>query len=391
MANALGYYNQLVYAQEALITLEQTLGLAARVHRGAEAERNASFAKGDKIRLKRPSSFTAQTAPSTTAQDVSTAELEITLDQWFDVLIALDDKEMSFTKDEMLTTHIRPMAVAVARKFDTYLKETAYKGVADFIDVGATAAPADLVAAQKVLFDNAVPVDDEPNMHFLLDSDMNADFQANSAFSTFNGAGQAGANAQMTGALGLKYGFNLFRNQSVPVHTPGTCNDTALNVVGAFAAGVSTVNIDAVDAGVTGTLVPGDILTFNHAAAGVTRNYVVTNTVTASGNAFTGVTISPPLEYAMADNGLVTFKSTASKRQCLAFHRDFMGFCLAPLSTHGDGKGAVIARAFDPLNGLGIRVTSFYDGLNAKNYLRVDALGGAKVLNPRLACRAYNS
>ena len=74
MANVLGNYNPEFYAQEALIQLYKALGMAGRVHRGAEQERNGSGnSKGDTINLKRPTKFTAQThvaGAGSTGQDV---------------------------------------------------------------------------------------------------------------------------------------------------------------------------------------------------------------------------------------------------------------------------------------------------------------------------------
>lgn len=386
MANALGNYNEVVYAQEGLTQLISSLGMASRVSRGAEAARNASFAKGDTIKLRRPSSFTAQTAPSTTAQDIATDAYDLKLDQWSDVLIQVRDDEMSFTRDEMLKKHVVPAMVALAVKMDAYIK-TLFINVADFIDVGATAALADLTAANKALFDNNVAVDEleaQNKLHFLVDSDIAANFQSNTSLNQAMTAGAAGLTTLQTGRLGKTMGFEIFRNQSVPAFTCGTCSVTALliNNGAGYAKGIATINVDA--ASVTGTLVAGDILTIGG------KNYVVTTGGTFSGNELAGVVISPPLEAAVVDNATVTFKNTTGKNQCLAFAEDFMGFAAAPLSDNGNARGADIGRAFDPVTGIGVRVSSFYDAINCKNYMRVDALYGAKVYQPRMAVRAYN-
>ena len=60
--NTLGYYDPLFYAQEGLIILEKALGRSARVHRGYDRETKQ---KGSTTAISRPSTFTAQDAPST--------------------------------------------------------------------------------------------------------------------------------------------------------------------------------------------------------------------------------------------------------------------------------------------------------------------------------------
>ena len=83
MANTLGVYDPIFYAQEALIHLENALGLANRVHRGYDEERK-SFGKGQTISIRKPSTFTVEDAPST-AQDLDTEYVDITLNNWKEV------------------------------------------------------------------------------------------------------------------------------------------------------------------------------------------------------------------------------------------------------------------------------------------------------------------
>lgn len=85
---------------------------------------------------------------------------------------------------------------------------------------------------------------------------------------------------------------------------PGTINDTALliNNASGYTVGVSSINLDAADGGVTGTMLAGDTFTI----AGDSTRYWMTATKTASDNAFTAVTFVPSLQVAAADNAAVT-------------------------------------------------------------------------------------
>ena len=67
----------------------------------------------------------------------------------------------------------------------------------------------------------------------------------------------------------------------------GTCSTPALTLHAAAAAGAVTLELGA--PAVSGTLTVGDSFTIS----GNTQRYQVTNTVTASGNVFTSVAISP--------------------------------------------------------------------------------------------------
>ena len=61
MSNAFGNYNEIFFAQEALLVLHKALGMAGRVFRGYDPSPQAY---GDTIRLRRPTAFTAANAPA---------------------------------------------------------------------------------------------------------------------------------------------------------------------------------------------------------------------------------------------------------------------------------------------------------------------------------------
>lgn len=380
MANNLGLYNPLFYANEALIQLDKAMGMAARVHRGYDAERR-SFGKGEYINISRPGTFTAQDAPST-AQDVNPDTVQMQLAYWKEVKFKLTDKELAFTTEKIINDHIRPAAVALADDIDSKLCGL-YKDVPWFVDVTGTAAPSDITATWKVQFDRKVPTYDVANMHYMTDSDMAMDLLNNSAFSQHQGAGPTGVETQRTGHLGRKFGYEFFTNQNVASHTMGTANTgtTALN--GAIVLGASTLNLDA--GTLTGTVVPGDTFVI----AGNSQRYAVTNTVTASGNAMAGITFTPPAVQAYSDNAVITI-SLDNHSACLAFHRNAFALAMAPLSDLGGQLGAQIASVTDPITGLSLRSRMFYVGDTSTVYVALDVLYGIKTLDPNLACRGRN-
>lgn len=380
MANTLSVYDPLFYAQEAIIQLEKSLGMAGRVHRGYD---KAPQQKGSVISISRPSTFTVADAPAS-AQDITAGEVQISLNYWREVKFKLTDKELTYTTEKIIADHIRPAAYALADDIDQKLVAL-YKEVPWSKAASSPAAVADITAVQRIMFNNRVPEDDMTR-HLMLSGVLREEFLNLSAFSQWQGAGADGVNTQMRGSLGLKYGYETFANQNTPTHTTGTASTgtLAINNGAGYAAGVSTINLDA--GSVTGTLVPGDIL----AIAGHTQQYVVTNTVTASSNAFAGVTISPALAASVADNAVVTATLTTGTVS-LGFHRNAFALAMAPLSEMGNQLGARIATVIDPITGLALRSRMYYVGNSSEVHVALDVLYGVKTLDGNLACRLIDA
>ena len=377
MANTLGYYNPLFYAQEALIQLEKALGMAGRIHRGYDRERRA-FRRGEYINISRPGTFTAQDAPST-AQDLTPDSVQMQLAYWREVKFKLTDKELAFTTEKMIEDHIRPAAVALADDIDTKLCAL-YSDIPWYYDVTATAAVSDITQAWKILFDNKVPTADAANMHWMLDSDMTADFMANSAFSQWQGAGETGVQTQRTGTLGRKFGFEFFTNQNVAAHTPGTYSSSPTATT-TIAKGATSATLAATT--LTGTLKQGDTFVI----AGNAQRYAVLALATASSNSIT-VTFTPPAVQAYSSAAVTVSLDTHSAT--LAFHKNAFALAMAPLSEMGNELGAKIATIQDPITGLAIRSRLYYMPDSSYVAVALDILYGVKTLDPNLACRGRN-
>jgi hypothetical protein len=377
--NTLGVYNPIFYAQEALIQLEKALGMAGRVYRGFDEERR-TFGKGQTISIRKPSIFTAASAPATAA-NIVTETVDITLDQWYEVKFSLTDKELAYTGQRVIDDHIRPAAYALADNIDTALAAL-YKYVPWYYDLSGTPVVADVTGPHQVLFDNGVPVYDEANLHFMMDGTLSHSLMGLSAFSQWQGAGAAGVETQQRGTLGRKYGFECFANQNTPSHTAGACADTAGAILaGGFAKGATTITID--DLTDTQTVKAGD----SFVIAGNTQRYVFTENKTVSSNALTSIGIYPALVAAATAEAVVTIRADSHKAN-LAFHRNAFALAMAPLSEIGNELGAKIATITDPKTGLSIRSRMYYMGDVSEVHVALDVLYGVKILDGNLACRA---
>lgn len=380
MPNTLGVYSPLFYANEALIQLEKALGMAGRVYLGYDEERR-SFNKGDTVNIRRPSTFVADDAPST-AQDLNTETVAMTLSHWREVKFGLTDKELTVSEDRIIEDHIRPAAVALADDIDQ--KGVAlYKQVPNYYALSGTPGGdvQDVIGPRQALFDNRVPMD--PSLlHYMVNGTMEGNLLGNSAFGQWQGAGPTGERTQIRGAMGQRYGLNFFANQNVTAHTPGSiAAGTGAETVGATAKGATQITIDDATS-LVGDVNEGDIIELD----GLTQKYAVTADATAAGNSIT-ISISPAVQTAIPDNTGVTFVQNANTIN-LAFHRNAFALVTAPLSELGGQLGAHIATVQDPITGLAIRSRMFYDGQNSKVYVALDVLFGWKCLDPNMAVRA---
>jgi hypothetical protein len=372
MSNALSVYDPLFYASEAIIQLRKALGMAARVHRGYDKNPQQ---KGSVISISRPSTFSAQDAPSV-AQDILAGEVQIALNYWREVKFKLTDKELTFTTEKIITDHIGPAAYALADDIDTKLC-LLYRDIPWSVATTAPLAVADITGVRKVLFTNGAP---NENRHLMLSGTLEQEALNQAAFSQFQGAGQAGAETQMRGTLGPKFGLETFANQNVQTHVAGVSADATGALVGAHAKGLGTVAFDGVTA--AGTFKKGD----SFVIAGNTQRYTFTADALASGGAVTATAITPALVQDYIATAVITITLTSGE-QSLAFHRNAFALAMAPLSEVGGKLGAQIATINDPVSNLSLRSRLFYDGDASTVFVAIDVLYGIKTLDPNLGCR----
>jgi hypothetical protein len=400
MTNVLGNYNPTFFANESLIQLFNSLGMAGRVYRGLDEQRSAAGNnKGDVINLRRPSKFSAAqhvAGTGSTAQDVVGQNVQVTLDQHQEVKFAISDKELAYTSEQIINEHIVPAAFALAEKIDNDLYTLGAK-VGPKTYVSGAVSSTFITGPRKVLRNNAVPMDN--NVHYMVDTGMEAAFLDLGIFSAADTTGQGNnTDALMNGTLGRRFGVETFVSQNADVtattmtstataSTAGGDRVGAINV--AVAANVSTVALD----GLTGTetFKIGDTFTI----AGDPTTYILTadTTLTAGAGSFT---FYPPLRQNAANDAVVTFDLLYATQESahyrnLMFHRNAFALGFAPLPTTGDGRGAEIATVTDPASGLSVRARMFYNGDTATNSVALDVLYGVQVLDPMLGVRVVRA
>lgn len=375
MANSLGNYNETFFAQEALIQLEKQLGMAGRVYRGYDPNPKAH---GDTINIRRPSTFTAQAAPSV-AQDLATESVSIQLNQWKEVKIKLTDKELSLSADKLIEDHIRPAAVALADDIDQALNAL-YTQIPWYTQHTNPFVMDDLTAVRKIMQDNKVPMRGG-NLSLECSTDVEA-FILNKLAASGMQPNQQDA-AIRAGTIGSVFGFDAFANQNTPQHTSGVAADAVGALTVATAVGGGTITFNAVTA--AATFKKGDPITIT----GDSQQYTcAADTVADGAGLVTAMPIYPLAKKINNIGAVVTVKLLgAAKNQSLAFHRNAFALAMAPLTELGNELGAKITTVSDPISNLTLRSRMFYVGDASAVYVALDVLYGVVLLDPNLAVR----
>ena len=376
MANTLGYYNPVFYANEALRLLYENLGMARYVYRGYETERR-SFNRGEYINIRKPGTFSAGDAPAA-ATDMATQSVQIDLSYWREVKFEVTDKELAYTGEYILNEHIAPAAYALAKDIDTKLAAL-YKDVPWYVDGATAMTVAQIAQVKRVMATNGVPLS---NRYFMVDEFFEEDLVKLADFNRYDGGGSAGVETQREGLIGRKFGFDFFMNQNVQSHTAGVCADVAgaIDLLAGYSIGDTTVHIDAVTDG--GTATAGDILSIT----GDSQKYAITTGVTFTGGEGDCV-ITPPLAADVANDVVVGLDITAIGAQNMAFHKNAFALVVAPLPDLGGELGTRMATVTDPTTGLSLRSRLFYEPNSSAINVAIDVLYGVKTLDPNLACR----
>ena len=408
-----------IIAKEALMQLQNNLGMAKYVHREYKNE----FKKiGNTVDVRKPVKFQAIDGATRVNQDVEESTTAVvTIDQRKHVSWNFSTQDLTLTIDEYSERYIKPAAIALANTVDRSLHGL-YTQVWNHVGTPGT-APDDYEAVSKVaqrMDEMAVPND---GRRYLCVNPAAGHAIANTATTLYIGG--VNKEAYRNGSIGELAGINTMRAQNVQNHTVGAHAGTPL-VNGASqgttyalskATYTQTLNTDGWANSVTGVLKAGDVITIagvkavnpvpaeGASASAATKTvmpYLQEFVVTADADsgASTGpaaLTISPPIitsgpfqtvDAEPADNAAITVKTgTASTAyaQNIGFHQNAFALVTVPLE-QPDGA-AFTARETDSENGMSLRVVKDYDIENDLDIIRLDILYGIKAIYPELACR----
>jgi len=391
-----------IVAKEALAILENMLGFAANVNRSWQDEftsnQGRGYSPGQTILIKRPPRYTYRAGRVSVPQSTVEVTVPLTLQQ--------GGTDLNFTGLER-TVSMQQFEQKIQAAVATVVNEIDRQGcdlarTAAFNAVGTPGtfpttqvnALALVTQVQQRLDEMAAPRDKQRAL--ILSPAMNASLVQGFA-GLFNGqaplAKQYGTGI-MVDALGLSYAMD----QNVVTQVNGAATATNINGAGQVGSNLTVV------ATASGTLTKGTKITLPGVFAVNPQSRISTNAlmqfvltadvlvgsttlplypaITPTG-AFQNVTASPT-------NGApyVIFGAASQSYGCsVGFHKDAFTLAMVEMYTPKGGKGVVDVAVMSD-NGLSVKVTQFYDGVNDNYLMRLDVLFGWAATYPELAVLA---
>jgi hypothetical protein len=391
-----------VIAKEALVLLENKLGMAKRVHRNYQNE----FSKvGDTVTIRKPVRFTTRSGATYSAQDVQEGSTTVTMTDQIGVDFEFQTADLTLKIEQFSERYLAPAMSAMIHKVEGDLCGL-YNSVWNQVGTPGTTPNsfAALAAAPLRLDLMAVPTDMRQGV-----LDPNAGWAILGTQTALYMQGKA-QEAYEDGELGSIAGLNLMQTQNIRTHAVGTKAGTPL--VNGGAQGSTYTNTRATNtqnlvtdgwSNSSAILKKGDVFTIANVfavnpatrqATTVLQQFVVNADISSDGAGNATISISPAIiasgayqnvTAVPADNVAITVAGTASTSypMNLVYHKNAFALVTRPLEIP---QGASWS-ARETYNGLSMRIISDYDISTDRQKTRLDMLYGVKAIYPDMACR----
>lgn len=406
-----------IIAKEALMILENELGVLKRLHRAHEDEFSNSvngYKVGDTISIRRPADFTVRTGATLSTQDVIEGKTTLTIDQQCGVDFQFTSTDLTLKINDLSERVIKPAMSSVINHMADDVLTKMYQGAYNWVGTpGSTVNSfSDFALAPERMDLMAVPQADRAAA--FNPTDFWGLLGSQTALYIQNAAGSA----YRDGELGKIGGVDTLMSQVVPTHTVGPLGGTPLvngasqNVTYDTAKNTWTQSLitDGWTAAAASRVKAGDVFTMyaagtsgakikmvnpkTKAVTNVDQQFVVVSDGSSDGSGNLTLTISPPIitsgphqtvNVAPADNAGLVMLGTASTtyQQNIVFHKNAMALAMVPMEM----PQAVYNGSRQTYKGMSVRVIPIYDGTNDISKWRLDLLYGRKLIDPRLITR----
>lgn len=404
-----------VIAKEALMVLDNELGILDDIYRAHEEEFSGSYngyKLGDTISIRRPADFTVRTGAVMNTQDVIEGKVTLTVDQQVGVDFAFSSTDLTLQIGELSERVIKPAVINIVNYMANDIFSNFYKRVYNWVGAPVTVINsfADFALAPERLDEMAVPAANRLGMLCPHDN-----WGLVGSQTQLTSADGLVTSAYKTGKLPMIGGVQLYDSQVTPTHTTGArtnsagaTNGTGQNVTYDSVKNSWTMSLSTNNHVASLTIKEGDVFTLANcnmvnpktkADTGIAQQFVVcaditTNATTASN---TTLTVSPPIilsgpyQTVTLTNGAttslltLTWNGTASTayRQNMVFHKNAFALAVVPMEM----PVAAVGGSRQSRKGISLRVLPVYDGTNDVSKWRLDLLYGRKPIDPRLATR----
>lgn len=285
-----------VWAQEALLNLENNLVITNLVHRDFE---NLIARQGDTVNAHRPNTRLPARkvdGDTLTPAATTTTNVPVVLNQHlYDTFIIYDGEESKSMKS-LVATHLVPAVKGLAQTLDQIVATQVYNFLPNSVGrLGQGITQSTLIALREEMNSNGVPLQ---GRKVVLTSAQEADLLDVERLTAADKIGDDGT-ALREALLGRKYGFDIYLDQNMPsiTNTVAPSVTTLVNNAAGYSKGDTTITVDGGTA--AADLPVGSVVSI----AGDDTPQIVTAIV---GDPVTSITISPGLRRAVVDNAVVS-------------------------------------------------------------------------------------
>lgn len=389
-----------IVAKEALAILQNMLGFAQAVNRDYEDEftgnQSRGYSPGQTINIKRPPRYTYRAGRVAVPQATVESTIPLTLQQGgCDISFTTQERTISL---QGLEKKVTAAMVTVINEIDRQGLDLARTAAFNTIGTPGTApntqalAIAAITALNQRLDEMGAPRDKQralvmnPALNGAIVTGMAGMFNGQDKLTRQFGSGM------MVDSLGLAYSMD----QNVATQTNGTQVVAGTNISGANQTGAAVTVIAT-----GGTISKGTKITLPGVFAVNPQSRQSTGTLaqfTVTADLLTGATsipISPSIVVTGAFQNVTASPTTGSPfvifgtvsagySTSVAFHQDAFTLAMVPMAMPPSGVGAKATQMSQ--DGLTVKVTEFYDGVNDNLLMRLDVLFGWAATYPELAC-----
>lgn len=403
-----------VIAKEALRLLKNNLVMAKLVYRNYEK----TFGKvGDSINLKLPFRIKSNSGRRLVKSGMTDKTIPFAIDRQEHIGLEYTMKDTTLSIQDFSERYLKSGMVQIANAIDRSLLltlKTAYHSSgtpgtrpSNFIDFANSAAKQTTYGVPQDGMRSAVI---DPFTCAALSDSVTKLFDSKDGSSSFK-----------KGYKGPVSDFSTYETQNLPTHTVGDYGGTPL-IAGTITNGTS-ITTDGWTASKTGLLKAGDVFTMagvygvnpqNYETTGMLQEFVVQDDVDSDAGGLATISFLPELNDGTAtttnadgeaislaayqnvtalpvDNAAIAVMgdANATYEQNYLFHKEAIALAMVDLEL--PKSATVKSRASDPETGLSLSMTAAYDINEQTEITRIDAVWGAKLINPDLAMRLWGA
>ncbi|HRF10948.1 MAG TPA: P22 phage major capsid protein family protein [Candidatus Accumulibacter phosphatis] len=389
-----------IVAKEALAILENMLSFSGMVNRDWQDEftgnQSRGYSPGQTINIKRPPRYTYRAGRVAAPQSTVETTVPLTLSQGgCDLNFTSLERTVSI---QQMESKLQAAVAAVCNEIDRQGLQLAHYSTYNCIGTPGTLpttqalAMAAITGANQRLDEMGAPRDKQrglvmnPALNGAIVQGFAGMFNSQDRLSKQFGSGM------VVDSLGLTYAMD----QNVDVHTNGAQAVTGT----ACSAGLSGASIAC--GALANPITRGTIVQFpgvyavnpqSRVSTGVLAQFVITADL--AGGA-TALPISPALtptgafqnvsNATTAANFTIFGTASGAYSTNVAFHKDAFTLAMVPMWSPPGGKGVIDVKQVSD-QGLTVKVTEFYDGVNDNSIMRLDVLFGWAATYPELSVK----